>query len=98
MHYREESPPSFESLPCRQKIYEEFNRYDNINNKYNNALRKPNTLRLNKQRNKLSSVRMYRLLGLGADKVHCIVHKSRYREVKPKANLKYVSRAKQQIT
>ena len=43
---------------CRQKIYEEFNRYDHINNKYNNALRKPSTLRLNKQRNKLSSVRI----------------------------------------
>ena len=86
MHHKEESQPSFESIPCRQKIYEEFNRYDNINNKYNNALRKPNTLRLNKQRNKLSSVRMWRLWG--ADHVP----KSCDREAKPTAKLKYVSR------
>ena len=57
MHYKEEPPQSFASVYCREKIYEEFNRYDNINNKYNNALRKNNTMKLKKQRNK-SSVRI----------------------------------------
>ena len=58
MHYKEESPLTFKSMHCREKIYEEFNRYDNINNKYNNALRKNNTLKMKKQKNKLSSVRI----------------------------------------
>ena len=57
-HYKEESIDAMESVPCRDKIYEEFNRYDNINNKYSNALRKNNTLKLIKPKIRVSLVRI----------------------------------------
>ena len=60
IQYKERDPLFIESEPakiCKERIYEEFNRYDNINNKTRNTLKKNSIKRLNKHRSKSSLVR-----------------------------------------